>query len=351
MSLWRTLRSAFPVTAAGVHLDHARLAPISSRVEERLRDYVDAASRSGGDAALARVRAEIARVRERVGLLLGAGADEVAFVPGARHGLALALRDVAWRRGDVVVRAGALPESGARHLAERGVDTIRVPLDDGAFSLERIEDALRHPRARMLVLAAVEGASGARAPLPALGDLCADRGVLLCVDASHCAGALDLHLRRDRIDYAVADGHRFLLATPGSGVLLRSARLDTKPSRASGAAERFEADLPAALGVVALGAAVDLLLELGMSGVEKRILELTDRLAEGLAARDLAPRVRRAAARSGIVAFAVPGEAPERTVARLAERRIWVSAADGAVRASPHAHTRPEDVDALLELL
>jgi len=287
-------------------------------------------------------------VRARVGALLGAAPQEVAFVADALRGIEAVLGDIAWRSRDVVLEVGrgvALPEAS---LADRGVDVLHVPLERGAFSLAPIESALRHPRARLLALASVQAHSGARAPLAPLADLCAERGVLLCVDASHHAGSLPIHLQRDAIDYLVADGHRFLLGLPGTGVLLRNRRI--APALQT-AAQRFERGVQGALGIVALGAAVDLLLELTPAAIEKRVLELTDRLVEGLADRGIDPLVPRSAARSAIVSFRVGDEPPATTAARLDARGIWVSAGPDGVRVSPHAYNVPDEIDALLKAL
>lgn len=348
MSIWHSLRSCFPITATGIHLDHARTAPLSSRVEETLREFVDAASRRHGRAHELRVAEQVERVRERAGLLLGAAAQEVAFVTDARRGLDWVVGDVSWRRGDRVVTAGDgvdLPEAA---LALRGVDRLHVPLPGGIFASDALDGALRHPRARLLVMASVQGASGARAPLARVSELCAERGVLLCVDASYHAGGLALHAQRQGLDYLVCDGHRFLLGLPGTGLLVRNARSAAGPPTA---AQRFERGPAPALGIVALGAAIDLLLELGPGGVEKRVIELTDRLVDGLALRGIEPVVPRAAARSSIVGFRLGPEAPARTVERLDGRGIRVSASDRAVRVSPHAYNVPDDIDALLDAL
>ncbi|MGH0032116.1 MAG: aminotransferase class V-fold PLP-dependent enzyme [Myxococcota bacterium] len=350
MSLWRTVRSCFPVADAWVHLDHARMAPASSRVDESLRGLLFDATRLPADDATARYAAEVERVRDRVARLLGADAGETAFVDHAARALALAVADVDWRRGDRLLAVGeslVLPESA---LSAAGVDLMHVPLHAGAFSLARIEEALRHPRVRLLVTPAVEPGAGARAPLSAIAELCAERGVLLAVEASHHAGVLALDLRGDGLDYVAADAHRFLLGLPGTAVLLRNAR--TAPGPGS-AAERFEPAGGAgnALGVAALGAGVDLLHELAPSAVEKHVLALTDRLVDGLAERGIDPLVPRSAARSAIVTFRVGEETPARSAERLRARRIAVSALDRGVRVSPHAWTTPGDSDALLEAL
>jgi selenocysteine lyase/cysteine desulfurase len=104
--------------------------------------------------------------------------------------------------------------------------------------------------------------------------------------------------------------------------------------------------------VFALGAAIELLLELGVEQIAARVLALTDRLADGLSARGahvLSPRGPGEA--SGIVSFTWRDEPPARTVARLRAQRIFTVARRGGARASPHFYNDEGEIDALLSAL
>jgi selenocysteine lyase/cysteine desulfurase len=346
VSVWRRARSLFPITGRAIHLDHAGRAPVSSRVEEAVRQLLEAGALGGGaehEAALAHTREH---VRARVAALVAAAPDEIAFVAHAARGLDQILADVDWRRGDACVLAGDVPEpTGWRRLTERGVVRLRVPSDAGAISLERVEEALRHPRARLLVCAGVDPDTGARAPVAAIARLCRERGVLACADASHQLGCLAVSAEDWDVDYLVSDAHRFALALGGIGILCRRRRV---ARNAAPARDAFEAGPANDVGVAALGAAVDLLLEWEPVAIERRILELTARLADGLRARGI--RVSPDDAhRSGIAVFRVDGEAPQRTAARLRARRILVGDGDAGVRVSPHGYIEPAEIDALLD--
>jgi selenocysteine lyase/cysteine desulfurase len=316
-------------------------------VDEAVREFVDAGTRRSAETD-ARVARELERVRSRIATLLVAHVSEIAFVPNALRGLEQIAEDVDWRRGDVVVIAGdadALPWS---RLASRGVELHRVPTEKAALRIDRLESALRHPRARLLALDSVDPASGARAPLEVAGALCRERGVLFAVEASQHLGCLDLGVAACGIDYLVSDAHRFLLGLAGTGVLFRSRR--SSPDAAS-ARQAFESGPPNAVGITALGAAVDLLLELGLPGVERRVLSLCERLLEGLEARGIAAAVPRELPRSGIVGFRIDGEPAARTAERLLARRIRVATTAAGVRVSPHCYIEASEIDALLEVL
>jgi selenocysteine lyase/cysteine desulfurase len=117
-------------------------------------------------------------------------------------------------------------------------------------------------------------------------------------------------------------------------------------------AGRFEEGTPNMPGIFALGAAIDLLLELDVSLIGERVLALTDRLVDGLRARGVELKSpREPGEASGIVSFAIPGQTPAETGRRLRAQRIFVTERRGGVRASPHFYNSEDEIDRLLAAL
>jgi cysteine desulfurase/selenocysteine lyase len=372
---WTRARSWFPVTGELAYLNHAGVAPISTRVESALQRYAFEATRRGALRYARFYDAEVERVRERAALLLGARADEVAFVKNTTEGLGIVASGLDWRRGDQVVVCDLEYPSNVYpwwHLRDRGVETLMLRTRGGYLSLDRLEEALQHPRTRLLSISSVEFGSGARNDLEGIGRLCRDRGVLFCVDAIQSLGCFPLDVERCGIDFLSADGHKWLLSVEGCGVFYCARRaldritprivgwrsvtenwnFDAYHLRLQPGAGRFEEGTTNTPGIFGLGAAIDLLLEVGVEDVGRRVLALTDRLVRGLRERDarvLSPRTEGRA--SGIVSFTVPGEAPEETARRLVERGVFVVARRGGVRASPHFYNSEEEIDRLVGAL
>jgi cysteine desulfurase/selenocysteine lyase len=372
---WTRARSWFPVTEELAYLNHAGVAPISTRVESALQRYAREATRRGALHYARFYDAEIERVRERAALLLGAHAHEIAFVKNTTEGLGIVAAGLDWKRGDQVVVCDLEYPSNVYpwwHLRDRGVETLMLRTRGGSLSLDRLEEALQHPRTRLLSISSVEFGSGARNDLEAIGRLCRDRGVLFCVDAIQSLGCFPLDVERCGIDFLSADGHKWLLSVEGCGVFYCARRaldritpttvgwrsvaenwnFDEYHLRLQPGAGRFEEGTTNTPGIFGLGAAIDLLLEVGIEDVGRRVLALTDRLVRGLherEARVLSPRGEGRA--SGIVSFAVPGEAPEETTRRLVERGVFVVARRGGVRASPHFYNSEEEIDRLVGAL
>jgi len=372
---WTRLRSLFPVTQELVYLNHAGIAPISSRVDEAIRRYVEEATRLGAFNYAQSLDCEIERVRTRAALLLNARADEIAFVKNTTEGLGMVAAGLEWRHGDEILTCDLEYPSNVYpwwSLRERGVKTVMLRGRSGRLPLETVEEALHNPRVRLLTLSSVEFGSGVRNDLEALGKLCSDRGVLFCVDGIQSVGCLPIDVERCQIDFLAADGHKWMLSVEGCGIFFCSKRtqdlitprvigwrsvrnnhdFDTYHMELQPSAGRFEEGTPNSIGIFGLGAAIDLLLEVGVPAIGERVLALTDRLVEGLRSRGAELRSPRGPGEaSGIVSFVMPGEPPGETVRRLHASRIFVTERRGGVRASPHFYNSEDEIDQLLAAL
>jgi selenocysteine lyase/cysteine desulfurase len=357
------------------YLNHAGVAPISTRVEEALQRYAGEATRRGARHYNRFYDAEIERVRSRAAELLGARSEEIAFVKNTTEGLGIVSTGLDWKSGDRVVICDLEYPSNVYPwwaLGERGVETTMIHSRGGRLPLDRLEEALRHPRARLFSVSSVEFGNGARNDLETLGRLCHQHGVLFCVDAIQSLGCFPLDVGRCAIDFLAADGHKWLLSVEGCGIFYCADRVrdlvaprivgwrsvtdnqnyDEYHNELQESAGRFEEGTPNTPGIFGLGAALDLLLELGVDDIGRRVLELTDRLARGIDERGghvLSPREDGCA--SGIVSFVMPDEAPAETAARLVARDVFVVVRRGGVRASPHFYNDEDEIDRLLDAL
>jgi selenocysteine lyase/cysteine desulfurase len=368
MAEWR---AEFPVTSRCVYFDHAGVAPVSRRVAAAVRAFAtDACDFARLHYRVWEERAEV--VRARAADLVGAEADEIAFVANTSDGLATIAGGLDWRAGDsVVVPAEEFPANVYPwwDLARLGVETRTVPIEHGRLTVDavaRVMDA----STRVLSVSAVDFATGQRRPLAALGALCWTRGVLFCVDAIQALGAVRLDVTRDQIDCLAADGHKWLCAPEGCGVLYVSRRWSDRiaPSRLGwksvvdhgrylpyhfeikADAGRFECGSLNFLGIHALGAALDLLTEVGSAVVEAAVLANTALLRDELRRRDyvvLSPD--EPAERAGITTTRV--DDPVRVVAALRAVGVLASPRGGGVRLSPHFYCDASDVARCLDAL
>ncbi len=367
------LRALFPVTRRAAYLNHAGVAPISRPVALALKRAADECLRWGA-LRYDRLLKGIESARRACARLLGVSPTRIAFVKNTSEGVSLVAEGFPWRPGDAV----AVPETEFPsnvypwlNLGRRGVRTIRIPARNGRLLLEDYREALKHPAVRVLAVSAVEFGTGFRNDLAALGEMCRERGVFLFVDAIQALGCLPLEPEGLGIHALAADAHKWLMGPEGVGLLYVSGealerlhpvevgwhsvrhpmdfdtiRFDLRPD-----AGRFEPGSPSTIAIHGLGAAVELLLGVGVGRVWDRVRALLDELAEGLRARGyriLSPLG--ADERSGILTFR--SRTPPTDLARALQRAgVFVAARGGGVRVSPHVYNTPDEIGRLLEAL
>ncbi|HEX4214478.1 MAG TPA: aminotransferase class V-fold PLP-dependent enzyme [Candidatus Dormibacteraeota bacterium] len=267
-------------------------------------------------------------VRERVGRLIGAGADDIAFLKSTGEGIGLVALGLDWRPGDEVVSYDHEFPSGVYPwlaVGGRGVK-VRFVRDRGRcrFDVGDVE-ALLTPRTRVVSLSLVNFVHGFRAPIEELARLCRERGIWLVVDAVQAAGALRIDVGRLGAHLVSAHGYKSLCAGYGISLCyvspeLRkalevpapgwksmedvtdvSSQLDYRLEYATGA-RRYESGVPNLAGMYGLGASAELFWNLGVEEVEERVLQLADQVATRLEARGYRILSSRAEGeRSGIV--------------------------------------------------
>ena len=261
------------------------------------------------------------------------------------------------------------PWLGLRRL---GVETRLLDPGPAGLTVDDVARAI-DDRVRLVSLSAVAYGAGERLDLAGIAEICRRRDVLFVVDGIQAIGAVAVDVARDGVDCIAADGHKWLCGPEGGGFLAVSDRLLERlrpvqlgwKSVVSAAyhpydftlrrdAAKLEAGSLNLLAVHALGAAVDLALEVGVDVIESRLGELTGLLADGLRARgfdllghDESGRRERI---SGILSF-VPKRPAERVRQELWERGVVSTVRFGGIRLAPHHYQDDRDVDAFFARL
>ncbi len=363
-----TWRKWFPVSSRITYLNHAGVAPLSTRAAAAMETAVRECTEWGAF-RYGRLLNGIRRARGSAAELLEVHPDHVAFVKNTSEGVSFVAEGFPWKAGDaVVVPEGEFPSNVYpwMNLARRGVRVIRVPERGGRLDMDDYRRAVSQRRVRLLAVSAVEYGTGFRNDLAALGELCRKRGVLFFVDAIQALGCIPLAPERLGIHALAADGHKWLCGPEGIGLLYLSRealerlhpvevgwnsvqdpmafdriRFELRPDAA-----RFEAGSPSTVAVHGLGAALELLLEVGIARVWARVQELWGGLIEGLRERSysvaspLAPRER-----SGILTFVPRRKAPTDLAAGFHVEGVFVAARGPGVRVSPHFYNTTEDLE------
>lgn len=399
-----TIRAHFPITERCVYLDHAFVGPLSRDAASAVQNATEQ-HEHGGSLSFANLIGKTDGVRALFADFIGADPSEIAIVNTTSMAISIVANGISWETGDNVV----IPENEYlsnvypwQHLSRRGIELRKVPSHDGRVTVDQLLNACDR-RTRIVAVSWVQFSNGYRTDVSALGEACRSRGILLVVDANHAVGALTMDVHELPIDILATQSFKWMLGPfnvawlyvrhdlidrlepfavgPLSAVPDMSFLNQTLALRSD--AGRFETGVPNFTGILGVGASLALLNRVGIQTIEKRILDLSDYLAEGLQSRGyrvLSPRAR-PEERSGILVYrhakpeiAVPRTRENTALAdeqirskgldrrgndpwhsacldRLIENGIILSMREGALRASPHFYNTEDEIDRLLEVL
>ena len=370
---WGEFRRRMPVARRWAYLDHAAVAPLSGPAADLLAEWSGEAARDGAT-PYRQWMERLEATRRTAARLIGAEPAEVALVRNTTEGIGLVAEGFPWEPGDnVVLRDDEFPSNVYpwMNLADRGVETRRVPTDRGRLNLDRLAAACDE-RTRIIALSWVAYSNGWRHDVGRLARLAHDHGALLFLDAIQALGVFPLDVKQTGVDFLSADGHKWLLGPEGAGVfftrhehlgrlrplgvgwnsVVHCHDFDRIELALKPAAERYEGGSPNTAGFLALGESLNLLAEYGFTAIAERVLWLTDLACvklEGLGATVLSDRSGEH--RSGIVSFELPGRDPKQVQADCLKRDVVLSCRSGRLRISPHAYNDQRDIERLVDAI
>jgi cysteine desulfurase / selenocysteine lyase len=378
-------RSLFPALSARAYLNHAAMAPPSvpvlCAVEQFMSDHA-----AGGASAFGRWHVQREILRADLATMMGCGPEDLGFVANTTAGVTHVALGFPWEPGDgVLLFEGEFPANVTpwqRAADLYGLDARFASLAPYARSHEEGVQALEAllvsaPCIRLVAVSAVQFQTGLRMPVARMAEVCHAHGAELFVDGIQACGAVPLDVRASGIDYLSTGGHKWLMGVMGAGALYvrpdRVAKL--RPVTAGWAshqdpfdfllrgpghlrydrpvrtrADFVEGGSPGGVACAALGAAVALLLELGVDRIFAHVGAYLDRLEGELLERGFASlRAAEPEARSTLLSVTPPaGVDGLRLQAALASRGASVAYPDGILRWSPHWPNGLGEVDGVL---
>jgi selenocysteine lyase/cysteine desulfurase len=360
---WDEVRKDFPALQRRVYLNAAATGLPPPTVREAV-DRFYRELEEGGDVHWDDWMERREQVRARVAALIGAEAEEIAFVPNTSTGMNL-IADLVAADGPVISDELEFPAVTLPWI-HRGVTVHFMPAVEGILRLESFMKPYA-PRAATIAISHIQFSNGCRQDLEAFGLIKDDRH--LVVSASQSAGAFPIDVRRSQVDGLASAGHKWLGAGYSAGfVFIRGGLLLQRPPRAIGwmsverpfafdnrqftilpGNRRTEVGCPAFPAIFALGAAVDYALDLGIEKIEARVLQLNAYLTEALERAGIPVLSPGGAYRSAETLCAV--DDPPRAAAFLRERGIEVTMKPEGLRISTHYYNSEPDVDTCVAAL
>jgi cysteine desulfurase len=275
-----------------IYLDYSSTTPVDPRVVDRMvpwlgQNFGNPASRSHAYGWAAEEAVEEAR--EHVAALVECDPKEIVWTSGATESINLAVKGAAHfykERGKHLITFKTEHKATLdtmRELEREGFEVTYLDVrEDGLIDMDVLKAALR-PDTILLSVMYVNNEIGVIQDIPALGELCRERNILLHVDSAQATGKVDIDLGALKVDLMSFSAHKSY-GPKGMGALYvrRKPRVRIEAQIHGGGHERGmrSGTLPTHQ-IVGMGEAFRLA-KLEMKTESERIRMLRDRLWRGL---------------------------------------------------------------------
>jgi cysteine desulfurase / selenocysteine lyase len=370
MRTWEKIRKDFPVTKNYTYLANAAISPIPTPVLQEALRFYDGMLNHGGTLWESWIE-KMEQTRQVYAEFINASSDEVGFTHSTSEGMNI-IAHLLSAKGTVISNELEFPSSILPWL-NRGSHIHFVKAKNGMILKQDIADAIDN-KSRTVVISHVQYSTGFRQDLVDLSELTTKYGLFLVVNPTQSLGALHFDVKDFNVDFMASNGHKWILSSFGVGTIfikkeyLENSRefrppffsqfgqkqreiFDNSKINMSTSASRFELGSPHFSNILSLKAAIEYISKIGITQIERRILDLTSYLVEKLHELNLEiiSPLREEKWRSGIIIFKLHNG--DEIVRKLEKKRIIVSSRGGGIRVSPHLYNNEEDISTLIQEL
>jgi len=373
MNMTNNWQDEFQLDKGLLYLNHAAVSPWPRCAQKAVKDFTDENSIYGSRNYLQWLETEQA-LREQLARLINApSSSDIALLKNTSEALSVVAHGLDWQSGDNIVSSNEEFPSNRivwQSLASQGVELRQADLSTNE-SPEDALFALVDEQTRMIAISSVEYASGLKLDLQRIGEFCQQHEILFCVDAIQSIGALRFDVQTCHIDFAMADGHKWMLGPEGLALFYVRAEqrdalqlhqygwhmtedymnFDNRQWTVAESARRFECGSPNMLAIHALQASTALLLDIGMEEIERRVIDnssyLIDLISEN---KDLGCITNTHPERlAGIVTFKHRAKDSQGLYTELMQAGIMCAYRGGGIRFSPHFYTNRETLSKAID--
>ena len=368
--------SEFPAARNQIYLAHAGVSPLPKRVAERMSAYLTESQFSDQEVAAGNA---VEETRRSVARLLQVRSDEVALMGTTSNSLSLIATGFPFQPGDnVVIYRDDYPSNVYPWMAleSKGVEvrSIQVP-HLGEITIENVMKSV-DGRTRLAALSSCHFLSGFRIDLDAIGSALHEHGAAFCIDGIQSLGAFPTSLRH--VDFMAADSRKWMLGPSASGVLFvrkewqerlqpngwgwhnligtgftAADSLELRPS-----ARRYEPGMANLAGLVGLGAAAELIQEVGLPAIATELKRKRAYLMEKLhqTGWEILGDSMASAHWGGMLSASHPRRNLEKVFQTLNQQKIRISLREirggrQYIRFSPHFYNTNAELDTALAAL
>lgn len=274
-----------------IYLDNAATTKMSKTAINAMLPYMD--GNYGNPSSLHTIGQKAAEAltdaRERVAKVLGCDAREVTFTSGgseADNQAIISAARIGEKKGKKHIISTAFEHHAVLHtlnkLAKEGFEITLLDVhENGLVTPEQVADAIR-PDTCLVTIMFANNEIGTIQPIPEIGKVCHEKGVLFHVDAVQAVGHIHINVKEQNIDMLSLSAHKFH-GPKGIGVLYAKKGILLTNLIEGGAQERGKRagteNIPAIMGMTAA-------LEEACAHLDENAVKLTsmrNKLIDGLA--------------------------------------------------------------------
>jgi selenocysteine lyase/cysteine desulfurase len=373
-------RSYFPHIQKGIiYFNHASTAPISTKVKERIEEFVKERSEDALDDywAFKKVADE---TKDIIGIMISCKGDRIAFLDNTANGIIWLTLGIDWKAGDrIILNDVEFPANvyPFLQLKEKGVEIDIIKSKNGIVAAEEVIESIK-PQTKLISISFVQFLSGYKVDLEMIGKICKEKGIIFCVDSIQGLGAVRLDVEKCNIDFLANGTQKWMLGLQGLAFIYVRKELQEKMKSApigwlavknawnlldfdlttKETAERFQPGTLNNIGIYAFNSSMKIFKEFGFNEIEKQILSNSKYFINELARIGYNSPLFNFSEKylSGIVSFSQRDGLPrsengQKILDHLNRKKIVCSLREGYIRFAPHFYNTKEEIDIVINEL
>ncbi len=216
------IRAAFPRVASERFVNAAAGTPLGTFAERGIQRYIDFQKLGSAQGRGDYVNDMLSNIRGAFGGLIGARESEIALVHCTKAGEQVVIDGLDPMRNGGNIVTNDFHFSGSLHnltgLQRAGVDVRIVKSRDWNVSAEDMVSVI-DDETKLVAITLVSNVNGRVEPVRELADAAHAHGAYVYADIIQAAGIFPLDVRELGIDFAAANGYKWLYGVHGSGFL------------------------------------------------------------------------------------------------------------------------------------
>lgn len=373
-------RKDFPIVEKSVYLNSAATGPLLKPVQNAVFDWWKARENNQ--------YVDLPDPRIPASKLIHCNVDDIALVHRASQGVNIVAGLVDPGKDDNIVLTNLSYPSSVYPWMGKKAEIRRVSNRDGVIEVSDFEKHIDDDT-KIVCLNRVEWTSGQRHDVKAITEIAHEHGALVLDDAFQAVGAVDVNAKRDDVDFLVFGGEKWLCSSGRAAVLYVKPEIveqyepsyrfywrvynnfqwsyapwdkpvhdniDSWSGELVKTAERFDPGCVGEDSQCGFDASLTYINKLGIENIQKRVLELSKYLIDGLVKLGLKVNTPiESERRAGIVTYTFGDyEDNVRSYDTMNAEGIYVAhrytGGVGGIRVSPHFFNTEKEIDHLLDV-